>query len=198
MWDGPAADRFAGVAVSFEQDPHLQTRAEEILKVSEDLKFSLEIRLSRLGNHYLRFQHRLDDGSIHDLNQAMRRAMRQMGEERVTFGPPSPPDPTGRSRQPEWHRLADLAEELIDWLVGHLEPKVTLNELGRKRNEEQDTKRPAPPPSLTRKAHPHVIVTARKLSLERLGTRRETIRFAATSPSRSCPRRRVRHFSCNR
>ena len=191
MWDGPAAHRFTGVSISFEQDPHIQTRAEEILKFSDDLKFSLEIRLSRLGNHYLRFQHRLEDASIHDLNQAMRRAMQQMGDERVTLGPPSPPDTTGRSRQREWPRLADLAEELIDSLADYLE-QVTSKEHNHNRlekhdakwratpptptgkahrpDEKHDAKGPASPPSLTRKAHPHVIVTARKLSLERLGS----------------------------
>ncbi|MGA8723477.1 MAG: hypothetical protein WB565_00410 [Acidimicrobiales bacterium] len=144
MWDGPAVQRFTGISVSFARDVQVQTRAEEILEFSDDLTFSIEIRISSLGNHYVRMQRRLNDASVHDLNQAMRRATRQMGDERVTFGPL---DSRRQEKQPEWQRLTDLAEELIDSVVNHLEP-------GKK----------APP----RKGQPHIIVTARKVSIERV------------------------------
>ena len=144
MWDGPAVQRFTGISVSFARDVQVQTRAEEILEFSDDLTFSIEIRISSLGNHYVRMQRRLNDASVHDLNQAMRRATRQMGDERVTFGPL---DSRRQEKQPEWQRLTDLAEELIDSVVNRLEP-------GKK----------APP----RKGQPHIIVTARKVSIERV------------------------------
>ncbi len=164
MWDSPDAldgkeeGLFTGVTVAFEESPHIKTRAQEILAKQDielaDETFSLEIRLSRLGNHYLRFQHQLNDATIHDLNQSMRRAMQQMGDEKVIFG------------LHEWPRLFELAEELIKELVAHLEPHIRTNELG----EELGPTRPRiTEPGFVRTAYPHVIVTARKLSLEQQG-----------------------------
>ena len=90
MWDGQAGadDKlFTGVKFKFskENEPKVRTVAQDIMKEQGDLSFQLEIRLSRLGNHYLRFESLLKDCSIDELNQAMRRAMQQMGDETVTF-----------------------------------------------------------------------------------------------------------------
>ena len=197
MWAGPATDGFDGVTISFSEQVRILPRDKELSgHPSEVLRFSLEVRISRLGNHFVRFQQDwLEDSSIHDLNQAMRRAMRQMGDERVTFG------------KGEWVRLADLAEELIDRLATDLEPKVGVEKLDRTLNEDQNAVRagrgrvrphlarrlrewvqrrrgvlgadeasrdgPTGQPVETRKAFPHVIVTARKLSLERIGSEKD-------------------------
>jgi hypothetical protein len=50
----------------------------------EPLEFTAEVRLSKLGNHYLRIRSELRDGTLHDLNQALRRASPGMGDETVT------------------------------------------------------------------------------------------------------------------
>lgn len=185
---------FSGVTLAFgaDHDPRVKTTAQRLLPEENipDEVFSIEIRLSRLGNHYLRLQRRLENASIHDLNQAMRRAMQQMGDETVLFG--EPPH--------EWPRLFELAHDLINWVVMNLEPYVLKDEVGVTRHPrlpsdpkkratllDMQAKRAAAPtvnaiePSngpledakskeaakITRKAYPHVIVTARKLSLER-------------------------------
>ena len=152
MWDGPAPDeqRFAGVALFL---PDLT-----VLTASGEHCFSLELRLGRLGNHYLRVEHRLDDASIHDLNQAMRRAMRQMGRESFAFG--------GRS----FDRIADLARYLIRSLVTHLVPHV---DTGDPRHPHHGRRAPVPATepaeAPVRDVYPHVIVTARQLSLVTAG-----------------------------
>ena len=184
---------FSGVTLTFgaDHDPRVKTTAQKLLPDEHipDELFSIEIRLSRLGNHYLRLQQRLKNASIHDLNQAMRRAMQQMGDETVLFG------------AHEWPRLFELAHDLINWAVMNLEPYVLKDEVGVDRHPEQssnqkqhakavdkqskhsaaptgdaieridgpieDAKSKKKAVQLTRKAYPHVIVTARKLSLER-------------------------------
>ena len=126
----------------------------------------------------------------------MRRAMQQMGEEKVLFG--------GN----EWPRLFELAQDLINWMVKNLDPYVLKDEVGLDRHSPQlgepkqhgkglheqlerdqvghsaaptgvadgfeaidgpieDARSKKAAAQLTRKAYPHVIVTARKLSLER-------------------------------
>jgi hypothetical protein len=169
MWDGQAGsdDRFTGVKFKFskENDPKVRPVARDILQQQGDLSFSLEIRLSRLGNHYLRFESPLKDCSIHELNQAMRRAMQQMGDETVSFA------------ELKKARLYDLAEEMIDSLVDHLVAHINQGDPGVETEpghseqtdaSEQTEGKPIEtfPP---RKALPHVIVTARELSLEPRG-----------------------------
>ena len=160
MWDGQVEDEklFTGVTITFpkENDPIVKAKAQDILgkQLVPDERFSLEIRLSRIGNHYLRMDQWLNDATIHDLNQAMRRAMRQMGDETVLFN--------GHTL----HRLYDLARMLIDDLVKYLEPYVERNELGVIRLSDEDDIADS---GLTRKAYPHVIVMARKLSLLKQG-----------------------------
>ena len=197
MWDGPAVDRFTGVTISFAEQPHVLTRAEEILNFSEDLTFSLEVRLSHLGNHYVRLEHKLEDASIHDLNQAMRRALPQMGEEKVTFGPPGRFDEGGRPARREWSRLrprerphrrccrvprtdghARRARQRVRDQEQHTNRSATRRHAKNKAKEQiKETgavstagEQKATKPERPRKAHPHVIVTARKLSIEQLGS----------------------------
>ncbi|MEA2419154.1 MAG: hypothetical protein QOE60_1360 [Thermoleophilaceae bacterium] len=67
-----------------------------------------ELRLSRLGNHYLRVRSRPAAMDLHDLNQALRRASRSMGEETI------------RSGAGEWSKFVDYAEEIIDGLTACL------------------------------------------------------------------------------
>ena len=63
------------------------------------LGYQAEVRLSRVGNHYLRIRSELRDATLHDLNQALRRASPGMGHEIVT----SP----GR----EWSRFVSSGED---------------------------------------------------------------------------------------
>jgi len=174
MWDGAAesdADLFSGVAFRFSgARPLVKMMAPKILhdkgrlKDEEgkeidpaqfDISFDLEVRLSRIGNHYVRLQFWLNDASIHELNQAMRRAMEQMGDETVIFG----------NEDHTWERLYDFAHDLIDSLVEHLEDAVILNELGDELSHENSK---AAEDGRSRKSYPHVIMTARQLSLEQL------------------------------
>ena len=92
---------------------------------NECLSFTLEIRLTSLGNHHLLLKQELEDVSIHQLNQAMRRAMPEMGIEEVIFG----------SDEEDFWGMANLAEKLIDKLVAHLEPRIRWYE------SQQDQKR---------------------------------------------------------
>ncbi len=145
MWDGPAPDeqRFGGVVLSL---PDLS-----VVTASGERSFSLEVRLSCLGNHYLRVEHPLDDASIHDLNQAMRRAMGQMGREPFAFGDRS------------FDRISDLAKYLIRSLVDHLVPHVDTGDSRRPHHSRHTA--PAEPAEVPiRDVYPHVIVTARQLS----------------------------------
>jgi hypothetical protein len=153
MWEGPAPEtqRFAGVAVHL---PDLTVPTG-----SGELSLSVELRLSYLGNHYLRLDHWLDDASIHDLNQTMRRAMRQMGREPFSFGDRS------------FDRISDLARYLIRSLVDHLVPPAGTGGTGGTAGTGGTGGRHAPAPVAgqdgvpVREAYPHVIVTARQLSL---------------------------------
>jgi hypothetical protein len=104
MWAGnaPEEDRFAGIAV-------LLPTATVATTASTTLDgFAVELRLSHLGNHYLRVQSHMNDKSLHELNQAMRRGTPSMGREVVTCG-------TGR-----WDRMSDMARDLIESFVEYL------------------------------------------------------------------------------
>ena len=147
-----------GQARTCRSSAHVET------KLGKPLDFKFEIRLSNLGNHYLRMERPLADASVHELNQAMRRGMAYMGEESVTLG-------KGGSGQGEWDRLNDLADQLIEWLVETLDEWVELDQLGRKRLTEQTASSDSKS-SETRlvasKGHPHVILMAQELSISTL------------------------------
>lgn len=71
----------------------------------------VELRVSKIGICYLRIWTWLADISAHELNQAMRRGLVQMGAETVRQGGPV---------AGEWSRLAAYAEEVIVGFKRHL------------------------------------------------------------------------------
>jgi hypothetical protein len=75
----------------------------EVTPTYEDARFTAtaEVRLSRLGNHYVRIEASLDDKDLHATNQALRRASRNMGEETIAAD--------GLT----WPRLTDYASHAI-------------------------------------------------------------------------------------
>ena len=109
--ESPTGDRYTGLRFSFLRGPRVYTST-----ANECLSFTLEIRLTSLGNHHLLLKQELEDVSIHQLNQAMRRAMPEMGIEEVIFG----------SDEEDFWGMANLAEKLIDKLVAHLEPRNSV------------------------------------------------------------------------
>jgi hypothetical protein len=68
-----------------------------------ELEFDAEVRLSRLGNHYLRVSSTLEHATLHGVNQALRRGSRSMGEERIASAAPEP-----------WARLTEYARDAIE------------------------------------------------------------------------------------
>jgi hypothetical protein len=81
-------------------------RANSKLDPENKLKFDVEVRLSRLGNHYLRVSSMLEDADLHEVNQALRRGSRSMGEE--TFG----------TRQMRFAEYAKEAAEAVADAIG--------------------------------------------------------------------------------
>ncbi|HEX8051394.1 MAG TPA: hypothetical protein VF517_00255 [Thermoleophilaceae bacterium] len=73
-------------------------------------KFDCQValRLSRIGNHCLRVGSQLEDTDVHDLNQALRRGSRSMGNEELISG------------ELRWDKFVDYAGEMIAGLAGAL------------------------------------------------------------------------------
>jgi hypothetical protein len=105
VWERANSERplYAGAALTLPSVSVTPTAGEEYTFECE-----VEIRLSRLGNHHVRIHSRLDDTDVHDLNQALRRASRSMGEEVLVCG--------GR----QWGKFVDFAEDLIAGVAGSL------------------------------------------------------------------------------
>jgi hypothetical protein len=108
------------------------------------LSFSVEVRLSRLGNHYLRVTSEIAEAGLHEVNQALRRGSRAMGAERVS----SEGHPT------TWEKIADYADEVIATIAGALQgtPVRNLNApshvvLGARSISVESTDGPASPAS---------------------------------------------------
>ena len=84
----------------------------------------MEIRISQLGNHYVRVEKWLENADVHDLNQMMRRSAKQMGNEGVTFDPTAdgvdPDTVAGSCRE----RLSEFARALIEDLSENLKASV--------------------------------------------------------------------------
>jgi hypothetical protein len=82
--------------------------------------FQAEVRLSRLGNHYLRISHELEGADLHELNQALRRGSGSMGEEVVRSA----------GSDPTWDRLVTsenargYVEDVIDGIADCLNLEV--------------------------------------------------------------------------
>ena len=140
MWEGaaPKDRQFGGVSVVLPA-PVVTTTARYRLD-----GYHVEIRLSRLGNHYLRVEslqqgdEKAPGATLHDLHQAMRRATDQMGEEKVTAG----------SR--EWTTFPEYGEEVIGDVARVLgatavmgTPHVVVSVGAAEVEDEEGTKHPA-------------------------------------------------------
>lgn len=90
---------YCGVSVAL-PEVTVQTTSGDILT-----DHSVTIRLSRLGNHYVRIEKSITDCTLHELNQAMRRASPYMGLETVTE--------SGGAAGP-WRQLPEYVRELAD------------------------------------------------------------------------------------
>jgi hypothetical protein len=97
---------YSGASIDLPQ-LNVKTTAHEYIDFPL-LEFTSEIRLSRLGNHYLRVVSQLPYGGLHDVNQALRRGSRAMGEEEI------------RSADETWRRLPDYADDVIAVVAGAL------------------------------------------------------------------------------
>jgi hypothetical protein len=72
------------------------------------LTFDAQVRLSRLGNHYLRIRTSYEGAMAHDINQALRRGSHAMGDEKLRSG-------TRREPQSEpWRKFPEYAEDVTD------------------------------------------------------------------------------------
>jgi hypothetical protein len=97
-WDGEADEgaSFGGVAVTLPAPVVTTTYGDEI----DD--YVVEVRLSNLGNHYVRVEHWERGATLHDMHQAMRRATDQMGAERLD----APGD--------QWVKFVDFVGDTVD------------------------------------------------------------------------------------
>jgi hypothetical protein len=68
-----------------------------------DLRHTVEIRLSKFGNHYLRIEHNSDELGLHEIYQGLRRASQMMGDEVVTW----------LDGDRSWPRLHEFAETVL-------------------------------------------------------------------------------------
>ena len=114
----------------------------------QTLDGEVELRLSDLGNHYLRVAVELSGGHPHDLNQALRRSSPQMGYEEVTS--------EGADRS--WRTLHDYAWDVIEEFQ-LLAPGAAVEPAGDA--EVSDEVRPY-----------HVVVSVRALSVVEDGASR--------------------------
>ncbi|NUR96445.1 MAG: hypothetical protein HOV67_14445 [Kribbellaceae bacterium] len=69
-----------------------------------DLAHTVELRLSKFGNHYVRIEHNSGELGLHEIYQGLRRASHMMGDEVVTWL-----DGGGRP----WARLHEFAETVL-------------------------------------------------------------------------------------
>ena len=103
LWDPYLRDDsdrgYSGASIDL-PELSVKTTAHEYIEFPL-LEYTAEVRLSRLGNHYLRVASRLPYGGLHDVNQALRRGSRAMGEEEI------------RSGGETWRKLPDYADDVI-------------------------------------------------------------------------------------
>jgi hypothetical protein len=108
IWDGSDSlgRRYEGALIEL---PDVTMRGHDNLEMG---RVTCQIRLSNMGNHYVRFEARLKDVSPSDLYAMMFRAAPEHGSIRVTFEGTSP----DRRDMPaeEWPRLSDLAMRLAE------------------------------------------------------------------------------------
>jgi len=85
----------------------------------EPLTMDVELRLSELGNHYLRIECELAGAAPHRVYAAMLRAAPEFGD-LAELGYPIRPASVGHAETPEWGQLAEFAEAVIGDLAGQL------------------------------------------------------------------------------
>jgi hypothetical protein len=106
VWSGHGRRRseYGGVNLSL---PHI------IVKTTggEALEHRAEVRLSKLGNHYVRIHRTIIDAKLHHLNQVLRRVSSEMGAESIN---------EHDSDQVTWEKLPDYAACIVDCIVGAL------------------------------------------------------------------------------
>jgi len=115
VWERVDVDEkgYAGAAIDL---PPLS-----VLTTGDDvpLGFTAEVRISRLGNHYLRVRSRLDGAGLHEVNQALRRGSHAMGEEEVASG------------TEVWETVTDYADEVIGAIAAALGAEKVQNPIAR-------------------------------------------------------------------
>ncbi|MGH3912002.1 MAG: hypothetical protein ACRDTC_01120 [Pseudonocardiaceae bacterium] len=110
LWNAQGRQKplYGGITISL-PELTVQTTSGEVLT-----GYAVSIRLSRLGNHYIRIEKPIRDYTLHELNQAMRRASPYMGLETVTE--------VGGTAGP-WRRLTEYVEELATRLFQLVVPE---------------------------------------------------------------------------
>jgi hypothetical protein len=113
LWGQPdRAEYEAGYGGAFIELPPLEVTTTARDAKERTIPFQVEVRLSRLGNHYLRVASELEDAGLHRVNQALRRGSRCMGEEHL--------ESNGRS----WRRFIDYATDVIAAVGNALDAKA--------------------------------------------------------------------------
>ncbi|HWD82972.1 MAG TPA: hypothetical protein VG497_28930 [Kribbella sp.] len=79
-----------------------------------DLVHTVELRLSKFGNHYIRIEHNSDELGLHEIYQGLRRASQMMGDEVVTWL-----DGSGRS----WPRLHEFGQTVLEDLAQQIDTR---------------------------------------------------------------------------
>ncbi|HET8528908.1 MAG TPA: hypothetical protein VFL60_08355 [Gaiellaceae bacterium] len=77
--------------------------------------FTVQIRLSRLGNHEVRIESRLADAGLHEVNQALRRGSYAMGAEEI------------RSGSRTWDTLSAYVEDVVRAVADGLESTAVVD-----------------------------------------------------------------------
>jgi hypothetical protein len=98
MWEGSAEEKHRHGCESLELPGFTVQTSGDPEPLGD---YDVEVRFSRLGNHYLRIARWEDDATLHDVYQAMRRATDQMGLEPVSCG------------GTEYEGVADLARHIL-------------------------------------------------------------------------------------
>lgn len=124
IWDGSDSlgRRYEGALIEL---PDVTMRGHDNTEMG---RVTCQIRLSNMGNHYIRFEARLRDVSPSDLYAMMFRAAPEHGSIRVSFKDLSPElrdRPAG-----EWPRLSDLAMCLVEDTRTRLHEYSDITEVG--------------------------------------------------------------------
>jgi hypothetical protein len=152
MWESadPQGRRYEGITVSLSPITVETTDPDPNRRLIEA---EAEIRLSQLGNHYLRIELELEDAHPHYVNQALRRPSGSMGEEAVHSGD------SGTS----WSRVSDYADAVVS---------AVEHELARPSAEDEGGPAPFPDDHKADRVF-HVVLSIRGLSIRHADGRTE-------------------------